>query len=136
MKKALQEAEEALEKDEIPIGAIIVSNQKIIAKSHNRTEQLIDVTAHAEMMAITSASNYLNGKYLTDCTLYITLEPCVMCAGALYWSRIKRVVIGARDDVRGFKKTNFCLHPKTKIEFGLMEAECSALIKRFFLLKR
>ena len=136
MKKALQEAEEAFEKGEIPVGAIIVSNQKIIAKSHNGIEQLTDVTAHAEMIAITSASNYLHGKYLYDCTLYVTLEPCVMCAGALYWSRIKRVVVGARDDVRGFQKAGVCLHPKTQIEFGLMEKECSTLIQHFFSLKR
>ena len=136
MKKALQEAEEAFEKGEVPVGVIIVSKKKIIAKSHNRTEQLRDVTAHAEMMAITSASDYLKGKYLTHCTLYVTLEPCVMCAGALYWSRLERIVVGARDFVRGFQRAGVSLHPKTQIEFGLMERECSTLIKDFFSLKR
>lgn len=136
MKIALQEAHYALEKDEVPIGCIIVSNNRIIAKSHNLTEALNDVTAHAEMQAITSAANYLGGKYLQNCTLYVTLEPCVMCAGALSWSQISKVVIGARDEQRGFINKNLQLHPKTEISFGILETECSQIIKDFFRSKR
>ena len=136
MKIALQEAHYALEKDEVPIGCIIVSNDRIIAKSHNLTEALNDVTAHAEMQAITSAANYLGGKYLQNCTLYVTLEPCVMCAGALSWSQISKVVIGARDEQRGFINKNLQLHPKTEISFGILETECSQIIKDFFRSKR
>ncbi len=136
MKIALVEAHYALEKDEVPIGCVIVSNNRIIAKSHNLTEALNDVTAHAEMQAITSAANYLGGKYLQNCTLYVTLEPCVMCAGALSWSQISKVVIGARDEQRGFLNKNLQLHPKTEITFGILEQECSQIIKDFFRSKR
>lgn len=136
MRKALDEAFAALEKDEVPVGAIIVSKNKIIAKGHNLTETLTDVTAHAEMQAITSAANYLGGKYLKDCTLYVTLEPCVMCAGAVYWSQIGKVVIGARDEKRGFQSAGIKLHPKTEILFGVLENECSEVVKGFFNAKR
>lgn len=136
MKIAFQEAQLALEKDEVPIGCVIVSNDRIIAKSHNLTETLTDVTAHAEMQAITSASNYLGGKYLQNCTLYVTLEPCVMCAGALTWSQITKVVIGARDEQRGFISKNLSLHPKTEVVTGILENECSEIVKMFFKNKR
>ena len=136
MKMALAEAEIALEKDEVPIGCIIVSNDRIIAKAHNLTETLNDVTAHAEMQAITSAANFLGGKYLQNCTLYVTIEPCVMCCGALSWSQISKVVIGARDEQRGFINKNLSLHPKTKIVSGVLENECSAIVKEFFKNKR
>ena len=136
MKMAFQEAELALEKDEVPIGCVIISNNRVIARSHNLTETLIDVTAHAEMQAITSAANYLGGKYLQNCTLYVTLEPCVMCAGALNWSQITKVVIGARDEQRGFINKGLTLHPKTEIVTGIMENECSQIVKNFFNNKR
>ena len=136
MKKALQEAEIAFDKGEIPIGAVIVIDNKIIARAHNLTELLNDVTAHAEMQAITSAANFLGGKYLINCTLYVTLEPCQMCAGALYWSQISKIVFGARDEERGCLKLKTKLHPKTKIIGGVMENEASQLLKRFFLEKR
>jgi tRNA(adenine34) deaminase len=136
MKKALQEAEVAFEKGEIPVGAIIVIEDRIIARSHNLTELLNDVTAHAEMQAITSAANFLGGKYLTNCTLYVTLEPCQMCAGALYWSQIAKIVYGASDDQRGFKTLGTKLHPKTKVVGGIMAEEASSLMKRFFIEKR
>ncbi|UOE41063.1 nucleoside deaminase [Chryseobacterium suipulveris] len=136
MKMALQEAETALEKDEVPVGCIIVSNNRIIARSHNLTETLNDVTAHAEMQAITSAANYLGGKYLQNCTIYITLEPCVMCCGALNWSQISKVVIGARDEQRGFINKNLTLHPKTEVVTGILENECSEIVKGFFRAKR
>lgn len=136
MKMAFQEAELALEKDEVPIGCVIVSNDRVIAKSHNLTETLNDVTAHAEMQAITSAANYLGGKYLQNCTLYVTLEPCVMCAGALSWSQVTKVVIGARDEQRGFMNKGLSLHPKTEVVSGIMENECSQIVKDFFKNKR
>jgi len=136
MKMALQEAQIAFEKDEVPIGCVIVSNNRVIAKAHNLTEALNDVTAHAEMQAITSAANYLGGKYLQNCTLYVTLEPCVMCCGALSWSQISKVVIGARDEQRGFINKNLSLHPKTELVTGVMENECSDLVKNFFKSKR
>lgn len=136
MKKALQEAQEAFDKDEIPVGAIIVIKDRIIARAHNLTERLNDVTAHAEMQAITAAANFLGGKYLKDCTLYVTLEPCQMCAGALYWSQISRIVYAARDEQRGCINLNTKLHPKTKIEGGILAEEASALMKRFFIEKR
>lgn len=136
MKIALQEAEAALEKDEIPVGCIIVSGNRIIARAHNLTETLNDVTAHAEMQAITSAANFLGGKYLQNCTMYITLEPCVMCSGALSWSQISKVVIGSRDEQRGFINKNLTLHPKTQIVTGIMENECSLILKEFFKSKR
>jgi tRNA(adenine34) deaminase len=136
MKKALNEAEMAFEKGEIPVGAIIVINNTIIARSHNLTELLNDVTAHAEMQAITAAANYLGGKYLTDCTLYVTLEPCQMCAGALYWSQISKIVFGASDEHRGFEKMGTQLHPKTVVKRGVMANEASDLMKRFFVERR
>ena len=136
MKKALQEAEIAFEKGEVPVGAVIVVKDRIIARGHNLTEQLHDVTAHAEMQAITAASNFLGGKYLYDCTLYVTLEPCQMCAGALYWSQISKVVFGAYDPQRGFTAMGGQLHPKTELVGGLMEEEAGDLIKRFFIQKR
>lgn len=136
MRIAFNEAITAFERDEIPVGAVIVCNNKIIAKAHNLTETLTDVTAHAEMQAITSAANYLSGKYLQDCTLYVTLEPCVMCGGALYWSQISKVVYGASDEKRGFKAKIGELHPKTEIVSGIMEDECGLLMKDFFQRKR
>ncbi|SHG91505.1 nucleoside deaminase [Winogradskyella jejuensis] len=136
MKKALQEAEAAFEKGEIPVGAVVVINDKIIARSHNLTELLNDVTAHAEMQAITAAANFLGGKYLKGCTLYVTLEPCQMCAGALYWSQISKIVYGASDEQRGFKAMGTQLHPKTKVIGGILEQEASELMKRFFIEKR
>lgn len=136
MQKALQEAEAAYEKDEIPVGAVVVVQDRIIARAHNLTEQLRDVTAHAEMQAITAAANYLGGKYLTDCTLYVTLEPCQMCAGALYWSQVARVVYGASDPQRGFAAMGAQLHPKTLVTSGIMEQEASELLKRFFIRRR
>lgn len=136
MKKALVEAELAFEQGEVPVGAVIVIDQKIIARAHNLTELLNDVTAHAEMQAITSASNYLGGKFLHHCTLYVTLEPCQMCAGALYWSQISRVVYGAEDKERGCRAMGTKLHPKTKLEGGVLAKEASDLLKRFFVEKR
>ena len=136
MKKALQEAEMAFEKGEIPVGALIVINNTIIARSHNLTELLHDVTAHAEMQAITAAANYLGGKYLKDCTLYVTLEPCQMCAGALYWSQISKIVFGARDEQRGFIAMGTKLHPKTTVVSGIMANEAADLMKRFFVERR
>lgn len=137
MKAALQEARLAYEQDEIPVGAVIVCNQRIIARGHNMTEKLNDVTAHAEILAITSAANFLGSKYLNDCTLYVTLEPCAMCAGALFWSQISRVVFGAKDDKRGFTKTNReMLHPKTEVKSGVMAEECSRLLIDYFSAKR
>lgn len=136
MKKALQEAEMAFDKDEIPVGAIIVIDNKVIARSHNLTELLNDVTAHAEMQAITAAANFLGGKYLKDCTLYVTLEPCQMCAGALYWSQISKIVFGASDEHRGYEKMGTQLHPKTVVVRGIMANEASDLMKRFFAKRR
>ncbi len=136
MKKALQEAEIAFEKGEIPVGALIVIDNKVIARSHNLTELLHDVTAHAEMQSITAAANYLGGKYLIGCTLYVTLEPCQMCAGALYWSQISKIVYGASDENRGFVKMGTQLHPKTTVVSGIMANEASELMKRFFVERR
>lgn len=136
MKKALQEAEMAFDKGEIPVGAVIVVNDTVIARSHNLTELLNDVTAHAEMQAITAAANYLGGKYLIGCTLYVTLEPCQMCAGALYWSQITKIVYGASDQHRGFEKMGTQLHPKTVVVRGVMANEASELMKRFFAERR
>ncbi|SEP72114.1 tRNA(adenine34) deaminase [Hyunsoonleella jejuensis] len=136
MQKAIQEAEMAFEKGEIPVGAVIVIDNKIIARGHNLTETLTDVTAHAEMQAITAAANFLGGKYLKGCTLYVTLEPCQMCAGALYWSQISRIVYGARDIERGCINLKTKLHPKTKIEGGILEDKASDILKRFFIMKR
>lgn len=137
MKQALAEAHKALERDEVPVGAVIVCNDRIIARGHNLTETLTDVTAHAEMQAITAAAGFLGGKYLTGCTLYVTVEPCVMCAGALGWSQISRIVIGARDEKRGFQRfAPEALHPKTEVVYGVLEEECSHLMKDFFRKKR
>ena len=136
MKKALLEAEQAFEKGEVPVGAVIVVDNQIIARAHNLTELLNDVTAHAEMQAITSASNFLGGKYLHNCTLYVTLEPCQMCGGALFWSQISNVVYGASDPERGCISLNNKLHPKTKIKGGILADQASSLLKRFFIEKR
>jgi len=136
MKKALQEAETAYEKGEIPVGAVIVIDDRVIARAHNLTETLNDVTAHAEMQAITAAANFLGGKYLQNCTMYVTLEPCQMCAGALYWSQISKIVYAATDEQRGCGVMKTKLHPKTKISGGVMEEEASKLLKQFFIEKR
>ncbi|WP_314054989.1 nucleoside deaminase [Capnocytophaga gingivalis] len=136
MQKALQEAQIAFEQGEVPVGAVITIGERIIAKAHNLTEKLTDVTAHAEMQAITAASEYLGGKYLMDCTLYVTLEPCVMCAGALYWSQIGKVVYGATDSKRGYHLFGNLLHPKTQLVQGVLEDACSQLVKDFFLQRR
>lgn len=136
MKKALQEAQMAFEKGEIPVGAIIVIDNKVIARSHNLTEMLNDVTAHAEMQSITAAANFIGGKYLKNCTLYVTLEPCQMCAGALYWSQISKIVFGATDEQRGFTKMGTTLHPKTIVISGVLANEASDLMLRFFQERR
>lgn len=136
MKKALQEAEYALEAGEVPVGAVIVVQERIIARAHNLTEKLNDVTAHAEMQAITSAANFLGGKYLKDCTLYVTLEPCQMCAGALYWSQIGKIVYGAEDLQRGCGVMGTTLHPKTKITGGILKDDAARLLQEFFAKKR
>jgi len=137
MNEALKEAQKALEKDEVPIGAVVVCDNHIIARSHNLTETLNDVTAHAEMQAITAASSWMGGKYLSDCTLYVTLEPCVMCAGAIYWSQMGSVVYGADDEKRGYTLTGCALmHPKTQIKKGILAPECTKLLKDFFRKKR
>ena len=136
MRKALQEAEFAFEKNEVPIGAVIVINDKIIARAHNLTETLNDVTAHAEMQAFTAAADFLGGKYLKKCTLYVTLEPCQMCAGASYWTQIDNIVFGAFDPKRGYQHYETTLHPKTKIMGGVLEKECGDIIKKFFVEKR
>lgn len=136
MRRALEEAQLAFERDEVPVGAIIVADNKIIAKGHNLTEQLNDVTAHAEMQSITAAANSLGGKYLKKCTLYVTLEPCVMCAGALYWSQINRVVFGAFDEKRGAHQHGNLYHPTTTVVGGILEQECADLITQFFQKKR
>ncbi|WP_455004388.1 nucleoside deaminase [Capnocytophaga gingivalis] len=136
MQKALLEAQIAFEQGEVPVGAVITIGERIIAKAHNLTEKLTDVTAHAEMQAITAASEYLGGKYLMDCTLYVTLEPCVMCAGALYWSQIGRLVYGATDSKRGYHLFGNLLHPKTQVVQGVLEEPCSQIVKDFFLQRR
>ena len=136
MRKAIVEAQIAFDKGEIPVGAIIVIDNKIIARSHNLTELLNDVTAHAEMQSITAAANFLGGKYLINCTLYVTIEPCQMCAGALYWSQISKIVFGARDENRGYLNMGTQLHPKTTVVHGVLESECSELMKRFFVERR
>ena len=136
MQQALKEARYAFDEGEIPIGAVVVCNDSIIARAHNLTERLKDVTAHAEIMAITSAANHLGGKYLTECTLYVTLEPCVMCAGALSWAQIGRIVFGAADEKRGFSRIDGILHPKTDVVGGVMSGECKELIQNFFAAKR
>ncbi len=136
MKKALQEAEIAYEKGEVPVGAVITFKNQIIARAHNLTETLGDVTAHAEMQAFTAAADFLGGKYLKECTLYVTLEPCQMCAGASYWTQIGKIVYGASDLHRGYKCLNTTLHPKTEVVNGVLESECSELLKQFFSQKR
>lgn len=136
MQQALIEAEKAYAKNEVPVGAVIVLNDLIIARAHNLTETLTDVTAHAEMQAFTSASDYLGGKYLQDCTLYVTLEPCQMCAGASYWTQIGKIVFGAADPKRGYQYYKTTLHPKTKVIHGVLEKECATIINRFFVEKR
>ena len=137
MKEALKEAQKALALDEVPIGAVIVHAGRIIGRGHNLTEQLNDVTAHAEMQAFTAAANYTGGKYLKDCTLYVTIEPCVMCAGALYWSQIDKIVFGARDEKRGAGRfQNQLYHPKTLVTNGILEKDCSELMIEFFQKKR
>ena len=137
MKQAFLEAQKAFDKGEVPVGAIVVCNEQIIARAHNNTEQLTDVTAHAEIMAMTAASTYLRNKYLNDCTLYVTLEPCIMCAGAIHWAQLGRLVYGASDEKRGFMRYGKeLLHPKTKLEYGIMNKECGELMTRFFQQKR
>jgi tRNA(adenine34) deaminase len=137
MRLALKEASYAFEEDEVPVGAIVVSNNQIIGKGYNQTERLKDVTAHAEMIAITAASNYLGSKFLEECTLYVTLEPCLMCAAALRWARVGRLVYGATDTKAGFSIMNQpVLHPKTEVAYGVMEHECSVIVTEFFRQKR
>ncbi len=137
MRLAFEEAKKALAKDEVPIGAVIVSEQMVIGRGHNLTQTLCDVTAHAEMQALTAAANHLGAKYLTNCTLYVTIEPCIMCAGALAWGQIGTVVYGAGDSKKGYTRCNSpILHPKTKVITGIMEEECGAIVSHFFLSKR
>ena len=137
MREAFKEAQKAFDADEVPVGTVVVCNNMIIARAHNLTERLTDVTAHAEMQAITAAASYLGGKYLNECIVYVTVEPCAMCAGALFWAQAGMVVFGARDDKRGYRLINpGMLHPKTKIITGILEQECSELMKNFFRKKR
>lgn len=137
MKMALDEASKAYAQGEVPVGAVVVCQGRVIARAHNLTETLTDVTAHAEMQAITAAANYLGGKYLNECSLYVTVEPCVMCAGALGWAQTKRIVFGATDEKRGFQRfAPHALHPKTEVVSGVMADECSALMKEFFSSRR
>lgn len=139
MRKALIEAKQAFEEDEVPIGAVVVIHDRIIARGYNQTEKLNDCTAHAEMIALTSAFNFLGSKYLPDATLYVTLEPCLMCAGALYWSKIGRIVFGADDEKNGYKRiasSRSPFHPKTKLTSGILETECKQLMQEFFRSKR
>lgn len=137
MREALKEAQKALSKDEVPIGAVIACENQIIARAHNLTEQLNDVTAHAEMQAFTSASGFMGGKYLEGCTLYVTIEPCVMCAGASFWTQISRIVYGAPDSKRGYSLlSSSVLHPRTKVTAGVLAEECSEIVIRFFKEKR
>ncbi len=136
MRKALEEAQRAFEADEVPVGAVVVAQGRIIARAFNRTQALNDVTAHAEMQAITSAAHYIGGKYLHKCTLYVTLEPCQMCAGALFWSQISEVVYGATDPKRGYLALGTQLHPKTQVTSGVLTRECSGLLDEFFKNKR
>ncbi len=137
MRQAIEQAKLAAAVGEVPVGAVVVTQDRIIARGHNETERLLDVTAHAEIIAITAAANHLNSKYLPDCTLYVTLEPCVMCAGALAWAQIGRVVFGAADEKRGFmRQGRELLHPKTSLAFGVLHDECAALMTSFFQQKR
>lgn len=136
MQQAFMQAQQAFAEGEIPIGAVIVSNNRVIAKAYNQTEKLNDVTAHAEMLAFTAASEYLGNKYLHDCTLYVTVEPCIMCAGASYWAQLKRVVFGAAEPKRGYRRVGNLLHPKTEMVSGIMAQECAELMASFFAAKR
>ncbi len=137
MKEALKEARKAFDLDEVPVGAVVIINNRIIGRGHNLTEQLNDVTAHAEMQAFTAASNFLGSKFLDECTLYVTIEPCPMCAGAAYWTRIGRIVYGAKDEKRGYSKLKGrLLHPKTEVVAGVLETECAELMTKYFRLKR
>ena len=142
MRQALKEAEQAFKADEVPVGVVVICNDRIIARGHNLTERLNDVTAHAEMQSITAAAEHIGGKYLKDCTLYVTLEPCVMCAGALHWAQVSRVVFGAFDEKAGYRRFrntaegSSLLHPKTQVTGGVLEAECADLLKAFFKRKR
>ena len=137
MKEALREAQKAYDLDEVPIGAVIVHDDRVIARAHNLTERLNDVTAHAEMQAITAAANYIGGKYLNECVLYVTIEPCPMCAGALAWSQISKIVYGAKDEKKGYSKIDHqMLHPKTRVFDGVLAEQCAELMKRFFREKR
>lgn len=136
MSQALNQAQIAFEEGEIPVGAVIVAENKVIAKAYNQTEKLNDVTAHAEILALTSAFNYMGAKYLLDCTLYVTLEPCTMCAGALYWSQVGRLVIGARDERRGYRRltsdNESVIHPRTEVVYGVLEGSCGEIVTKFF----
>jgi tRNA(adenine34) deaminase len=137
MRAALAEANKAFDKQEVPVGAVVVCNEMIIARAHNLTETLRDPTAHAEMQAITAAANFLGGKYLTDCTIYVTLEPCAMCAGAIGWSQATALVYGAKDEKKGFSSiSDLLLHPKTKVDSGVLEKECMELLMKFFKTRR
>ncbi|WP_303312281.1 nucleoside deaminase [Hymenobacter sp. BT730] len=136
MREALKQAQYALTEEEIPIGAVVVMDRQIIARAYNQTEKLHDVTAHAEMLALTAAANHVGNKYLSDCTLYVTVEPCVMCAGASFWAQVKRVVYGASEDKRGFRRHGNLLHPRTELVSGIMANECAALMQEFFARKR
>lgn len=137
MRQAIVEAQKAFDKGEVPVGAVIVAKGRIIARAHNLTETLNDVTAHAEMQAYTMAANLIGGKYLKDCTLYVTLEPCVMCAGAAYWTQISRIVFSVRDEKRGYRLLNSdVLHPKTKVQYGVLQQESLELLQKFFESKR
>lgn len=136
MREALKQAQYALLEEEIPIGAVVVMDRQIIARAYNQTEKLRDVTAHAEMLALTAAANHVGNKYLSDCTLYVTVEPCVMCAGASFWAQLKRVVYGAPEDKRGFRRHGNLLHPRTELVSGILAGECAALMQEFFARKR
>jgi tRNA(adenine34) deaminase len=137
MREALKEAQKAFEADEVPVGAVVVCGNRIIARSHNLTERLNDVTAHAEMQAFTAAANYMGAKFLDECTLYVTVEPCVMCTGASYWTRIGKIIYGAKDEKKGYTRIRGkLLHPKTKVKSGLLDAECSELMTNYFKRKR
>ena len=137
MKQALAEARKAFERGEVPVGSVVVCQNRVIARSHNLTETLNDVTAHAEMQAITAASDYLGGKYLTNCTLYVTVEPCVMCAGAIAWAQMGKLIYGAGDEKKGYSRlAPTALHPKTVVEKGVMEEECASIMKEFFKQRR
>jgi tRNA(adenine34) deaminase len=136
MQQALKQARYALAEDEIPIGAVVVMDKQIIARAYNQTEKLRDVTAHAEMLALTAAANFVGNKYLAECTLYVTVEPCVMCAGASFWAQVKRVVYGASEEKRGFRRYGNLLHPRTELVTGILQAECADLMQQFFTQKR